>query len=242
VRHGEEVKNVFAAFYHSLTGSSWPFEKEITIEIGNVLPYCEQISVEILDFYDIPEKNIRCMSLVRPCQPKPGANQQVYEFVFPKKSELLVQHEVPSSLFIIVDSKTLTESDRDVWFDAYGFELNDRWTLLRSSPRDYQEAFNDIHQALQHYVIPHPVYPEGNTWTFVPKINICDKALFWHPLLSDYLFSYVISIILRYYPHLVPNNENAAYIAEAWCKQSAQMALRYFLLEFTDPGLIILRV
>lgn len=54
----------------------------------------------------------------------------------------------------------------------------------------------------------------------------------WHPMLSDYLFAFMLSSVLRYKPHLFQIDSKDAFISEAWSNQSAFSALRYFLMEY----------
>jgi hypothetical protein len=207
------------------------------------MPYCNQIAVEMKEFYNIQKVNTFCISLIR------SDEQQLwYEFLVPKDVGASILSELPTGDFEIIDSKAFTLFDRDAWFTAYDMTnaALDMMVLIRSTfkwPRQPNGTIpvdvidSALKLRLEHYAVPSTEIT--NSWVFVPKINLSSVALFWHPLLSDYLFSFVIGHILRYYPQLAPPNKRAAYILESWCKQSAQVALRYFLLESTTPAYII---
>jgi hypothetical protein len=76
---------------------------------------------------------------------------------------------------------------------------------------------------------------EDFVWIFLQKISISGKEMQWNTLLSDYLFSFILSTILRYYPHQLGFNTKDSYIAEAWCNQAAIESLREYVMLFTNP-------
>jgi hypothetical protein len=236
--------NVFAALYEAITGTPWPFEERLTIQIGVVMPYCTEISLETKDFYGMEARFAGCQSLYRTSRTE---GLCWYEFLVPRSCVAWVVSDVGAD---VLGEADMTELDRDIWLTAYGTTnaTLSRLTLVRSQMRPYDErsaveVFRDVVESLRPHAVPLVEFPpEIENWLFVRKLDLKGKSLFWHPLLSDYLFSYVLSTILRYYPHLMATNGRDAYISEAWCKQGAEVALRYFLLEFTTPGIIVRKI
>jgi len=141
----------------------------------------------------------------------------------------------------------MTDSDRRDWFDAFHRAINSFYdtSFLRTSPflfndqdreSKYTEFFKKLTSKFSNHLMLNPVLTENDDHClFVPKITLSSISLHWHPLLSDYLFSFVLSTILRYHPHLLPMGSKDSFIAEAWSSQSAITALRYYLMAFTTP-------
>jgi hypothetical protein len=65
------------------------------------------------------------------------------------------------------------------------------------------------------------------------------EKLVWHPVLSDYLYAFVLSTVLRYHPHIFNSDNKDSFLAEAWCNQSPETSLRYFLMALTKPSIRI---
>ena len=236
--------NVFATFYEAITGTPWPFGGEITLRIGALMPYCTEIGIETRDFYGMEPRFAGCQSLYRASK---AEGVCWYEFLVPRSCGTWVVSEVGADVLSQVD---MTQLDKGIWVEAYKHTdaTLSELALVRSQVRSYDErsaaeVFSDVVEALRPHAVPLLELPqEMENWMFVRKLDLNGKSLSWHPLLSDYLFSYVLSTILRYYPHLMAASGRDAYISEAWCKQGAEVALRYFLLEFTTPGIIVRKI
>jgi len=240
-------RNLFSTLYEQLTGVTWPHRKTITIQASSFLPYCREIISELKKFYGLNERLISAQSLIRD-----EHNSLWFEVNVPNFSISLIESNISNGNLTICNYNSMNGNDFFDWFNAFKrprhFLLGSGF--IRTKPRSYkngerENGFNLVVKdaskcfSKQALPLPTPVQPYYNYWHFVSQISLAGKVIYWHPLLSDYLFAFVLSTILRYHPHLIPNDSQASFTAEAWCNQSATTVLRYFLMEFTNPSLRI---
>ncbi|WP_147374069.1 hypothetical protein [Flagellimonas lutimaris] len=116
------------------------------------------------------------------------------------------------------------------------FTIRDHSTTARQI--DLYYSIPEAENALKDFFgfRPYFEYPDHH-WHFVPKLKLNNIDLVWRPILSDYLFAFVLSTILRYHPYLFYKNPKDNFIGEAWCSQAAITTLRQFLMSFTNPSL-----
>lgn len=235
--------NIFAIFYQNLTKEKWPHSKQITIKLSEILAYTRDISVEVKKFYGITKAPIDVQSLIRA-----ENNTAWFEMNIPSNSISVIKSHVKTIQFNIVNPSSITHNDVKDWLASYNRTANtfNNTSFLRTPPKAFkpqneQQIIEELRQEvndLKPYSIYYPTIGLGeNGWQFIPNIILKGVSMKWHPLLSDYLFAFILSTILRYSPHLVLSNKKDDFIAEAWCAQAPITTLRYFLMAFTDPAI-----
>jgi hypothetical protein len=238
-------RNIFALFYQKLTGEQWPFNSGITVSISDIVSYCDDISHEIHSFYGIGKSNVDTLSLVRLAN-----NNWWFEMLCYNNKVPIIQNEIGHCITNTVNHGTMTDLDKQDWFAAHN--INNSGLQNQSLIQINKVAFDNTNQDTQYatvinntishftgHVLPQPSFNFNlnESWHFVPKITLHGTTLKWHPLLSNYLFAFMLSSVLRYQPHLFSTDSKDAFLAEAWCNQSASTSLRYFLAELTRQNI-----
>lgn len=235
-------QNIFSTFYQKITKQRWPHTQPITVRLYEILPYCREITVEVEKFYGINSRIIYMQSLIRE-----ENNNVWFEVNLPSQSSTAVLSQLNSNQFSVVNVSSLTNSDKVNWLTAYERTIQSLHgtCFLRShqfslAQQNRNQIFNQVCQmannAFSEYYCSLPIAGLINEfWQFILKINFNNSLIKWHPFLSDYLFAFILSTILRYHPHLLNDNDKNAFITEAWCAQSPITSLRYFLMALTTP-------
>lgn len=236
--------NVFAKFYEIFTCTKWPHTQKISVKISDIIPYCRELTTEIKNFYGIESAIVYTYSLLR------TAGQTMwFEINVPTDKQTVIQNHVNNIQLTPVATNAISGADKNDWLTSYGLTVQDLHgsIFFRTPTRTFNNADNNtvysqmIKTALDafgDYALPVPAHGESiKSWQFIPKISLANKNLMWHPFLSDYLVAFSLSSILRYQPHLLKTNTQDAYLAEAWCSQSAITALRYYLMALTTPSI-----
>lgn len=237
----KKYKNVFSTLYEGVTMKKWPFKNNLTIKVKDIAGYCSDIGHELFSLFNISSQIIGIQSLIRF-----NKTEGWFEMVVPKMSAQVIKtHMIPWSLEELPFNKT-TKEDYNDWLLAYPrtTEKMYNFVFLRSpkinliNESKFKPITDDATSRLNEFAIP-TVYEQSESphWLFIPKIQLSNQDIHWHPLLSDYLIAFVLSTILRYQPQLLSQGSSNSFLAEAWCNQSAITALRYFLMLFTNPPL-----
>ncbi len=237
--------NIFTQFYQSLTGEKWPFTKNISVAISDFLPYCFDISHELKTFYNIKNNVSETYSLLRY-----GQNEMFLELCIETKKLSLFENELSTSIKSVVRYNGMTEQDKKNWLEAHNISATQlqsmcflRFKSFKKNDIDFTEQYHllnrEVIEIFDGFILPVPNHNMNvfQFWYFIPKLSLNDVTVKWHPLLSDYLFSFMLSSILRYQPHLFKPDTRESFIAEAWINQSPSTALRYFLLELSPQNL-----
>jgi len=230
-------RNIFSHFYQTLVRESWPFRSPVTVTLSNIISYCDDISHETHSFYNILKSNIRSLSLIRDHN-----NGAWLELLVPDIQIPQLQRDIGTDITSITPLRNLSPTDKIEWNTAYGLSNREmtscsfikiRQFSYSATNRDetYSQMTNHALALFKGYISPLPTIDLSLLpyWYFIPKITINNNLFKWHPLLSDYLFAFMLSTVLRYQPHLFNDNNQDSFIAEAWCNQSASTSLRYFL-------------
>lgn len=236
-------KNIFALLYKAVTKQDWPFDQSIQISLRDIVNYCFEISTELNDLYSISRSVINIQSLIR----VEGNNQWVEMLIRSDKSSKIITEELQNWPLQTIQGNQVSPTDRQDWLLAFHILAHqlERVILLRSIqlPKDtgnQKTLVSQCHQNLGPSLVHLPIDPEDQAfWFYVPKITLKSKQLHWHPMLSDYLFSFVLSTLLRYQPYLLEQGSKNYFLTEAWCNQSPITTLRYFLMLLTSPPLRI---
>lgn len=240
-------KNIFSLFYEKLTGHNWPFTNTINIPLSDILGYCDEISHELNSFYGTEKKGFHLQSLIRN-----EGNLIWFELVIPDQHINILKDSLGEAIGKITPFNNMSNQDRNVWNRAYnrnplsltGYSLvriNEISDDSTTKDKSYQEINENVVTLFKDYIIANPVqdFNTENFWMFTPKATLNGVKLTWHPLLSNYLFAFTLSTILRYHPHMFSNDNKNSFVAEAWCNQSPEITVRYFLMNLTTPPLRI---
>ena len=240
-------KNIFSNFYEEITKSIWPFEKNITVKLSDFIGYCEEISHESLSFYQILKKQIDCRALIRDNDKNlwiefMAVNSAVDDFMI----------ELKAHKPTILPFNKMSDEDKMAWQKGHNLSNKQllecsiiRFPEIDLDPQKIDQTFFDYienFESKNHIQMQRPIfldYRSENIWKYVPKLQLNEKSIYWHPLLSDYLYAFILSTILRYHPHLFKSDDENSFISEAWVNQSAINSLRYYLTFFTDPITIL---
>lgn len=240
-------RNIFSHFYQKLIQESWPFNNTISVNISDVIAYCDEISHEIFNFYNIQRENIEILSMLR----KDSTNWW-FEMLVPNSKIPIIQRDIGHCINSIVSANVLNQNDKTDWLTAHnitGSHLQNQ-SLIRINQIAYTAAnenqqvgqlIKNLPNQFNGFILPTSThnFDLNLAWHFVPKLTLHGVAMKWHPLLSNYLFAFMLSSVLRYQPHLFTPNTKDAFMAEAWCNQSASSSLRYFLMELSKQNLRI---
>jgi len=239
--------NIFSHLYKVITGEKWLFGKEVEISVGDIVGYCQDISSECQNLFNIEHRMVQSQSLLRVSN-----NQIWFEMTTPISQIDIVKSSLPNWNLEKIMGRQMTEVDKSDWLLSLHKTGNffSQACLLRGPKQTVandemqNEAYNKVaidskEQLKRFFAVP--PYEEVNSpiWLFTPEIELGNKKLKWHPVLSDYLMAFVLSSILRYQPQILKHSTSNFFVAEAWCAQSAKSTLQYFLMEFTNPPLRI---
>lgn len=233
-------RSVFTSLYHRITSNRWPFQQTIILRLRDLFAYSSEISVELEALFNISCNSFPVISLVR------TSNVGVWYEMFTgvRTHSLTIQSSVKNwTLSLQTD---VNQSDKIVWFNAsrllpthlgHGGILRSKVIPARTGTRDNVAHLAQLAQTrLRSYAVPRIIPdPIVKTWRFIPFMSINQTNIRWHPLLSDYLVSFVLGSILRYQTHLITTGNKNQFIAEAWCGQSSRAMIRRFLMLFTTP-------
>lgn len=236
--------NIFPYFYKAVTDEDWPFAAAIEVRVGDVAGYSNDIAHEINKLFKIVPQMISLQSLLRT-----ENNTAWFEMAAPVSQVDIIKAHFPDWDLEKVDSSQITQADKQDWLLGLHRPANSfRQLSLLRGPKQSSENLNmslsnvskEVTDYLETYSLPNlHEKPEAAIWDFCPNIILNSVEIRWHPLLSDYLMAFVLSTILRYQPQLLQVGTSNCFVAEAWCSQSVLTALRYFLIEFTNPSLHI---
>lgn len=238
--------NVYSHLFETLTGEKWPFRSSIKIKMSDIAGYCQDISTELNSLFGIQNQVIQTQSLLR------QANGEIwFELVVPSSVSNIIKTQVSSWYASELLQDDMNGLDKNDWITSHNRVATTlaNFVILRGekytvTPGHENELFKKAaDNALSSFFdFSYPTVfedPRHDSWLFFPKINILGKQLTWHPILSDYLFAFILSSILRYQPQLLHPNSQNIFLAEAWCNQSAVSVIRRFLMSFTKPSLRI---
>ena len=228
--------NVFSSFYEIVTGNKWPFAVPISIKVSDIIGFSIDISTETTMVYGIPSKFSETQSLLRI-----AGNQAWFEMVVSAGMASMVQSEVAPWKLTAVGADKMDQTDKSDWLASHyrtATSFSDQ-TLLRSD-KMASGAINTLAAEASKIMDPFSVptvfaSPIGDKWFFVPRIELAGQRLKWHPMLTDYLFAFVLSTILRYQPHLLERGDKNHFVGEAWCMQAPLTVCRYLLMLVTEP-------
>ena len=233
-------QNIFSTLYEALTKQTWPFKEPRMVSLRDVAPYCVEITAELSGLFRILPAIVPGESLIRITSKNVWFEMIVNTSVVSTVVDGVLPYKLEQ-----VSPVDMSYEDRQDWLSSFHRTAQsfNNYTILRG-PKASGNLSNVTvvtHQAaaaFQKHAIA-TVHGQDNLpqWLFVPTIKISDFAISWHPLLSDYLFAFALSTILRYQPHLFEPGTPSTFVAEAWCNQSAITTLRYFLMLMTDPPL-----
>lgn len=240
-------KNIFSLFYEKLCGQKWPFNGTVTIKVKDIAGYCDEILHELQNFYGTTRKKMILQSIIR----DDGRNVW-FEVIVPDTRLNEFTSYLGASVGLITNFANLSNNDKIEWHTAYErtpssmrecslVRINQLAYTQANATAIYNQLQTDTEALFKDYISPLPVqdFQTDNYWTFTPKASINGTDLLWHPLLSNYLFAFMLSTILRYHPHIFSIDSQNAFTAEAWCNQCPISTLRYFLMELSDQTIRI---
>jgi hypothetical protein len=230
--------NLFALAYEALMGDAWPFRAPVRVALRAVLPYAIDVGQELFTHFGIAPTMILAQSLLRHQQ-----GEHWYELFVAASRATDVQGAVTACPLSLTAADDVSDYDANDWFLAFGRSKGSiQEHALLTTPRraNITDAQNDATLGFSEFCQLHVVIDRRDPcWYFVPRIEIHGVRLRWHPVLSDYLFAFCLSTILRYEPYLLRPGTRDQYLAEAWTRQSASSVLRYFLMAMTDPAVLV---
>lgn len=248
------TQNIFALFYGATAGVPWPFQHTVTLALSDVLPYCTEITIELVEHLGVVPRAFPAQLLFRQLGPQQGTCW--LDMVVPTTRsqaviDALANTPVPLTL---LPYASLTAVDRSDWLAAFDHTAQDLQgaAILRSTVASDPDVVYQQAMALEPFCTVSISSSDRTPWWFTLPITLLDRrwhppmtapqptaTMRWHPMLSDYLFAYCLSTILRYYPYLLRPATIDHFIAQAWCNESPSSTLRYFLLKLTNPGIRI---
>jgi YaaC-like Protein len=237
---GIRVSNVFSHFYEIVIGETWPFSKEIEVKVSDYLAYSYDIASELNNIYGLSRSVFPVQSLFRK-----EADELFFEMLVEDLGTTIIQKQIFSIPLEILSLGQLSDKDKECWKLGFGHTphifVNHKLLRTRSvKETEYSSFCSEIDIAFEKYAFPPPTIINNFLhWEFIPEIVLGGKSLKWHPILSEYLFSFVLGTILRYQPQLLKPQSPESFLASAWCKQSSITALRHFLMLFTKPSIVM---
>ncbi len=246
--------NLFSLFYNSQF-DQWPFEESIKIKLKDILPYCHDVSGEIYDLYQIIPRIVFPISMMR-------VNEDQAWFEVMVSNQLIGNETTCAEIFRtemndwitgIVEFEDFKGTIRSDWCNTYkltpktasqstifqGGNVNvENGDTVNAMMQVQDKCLNDFEK----YCYPLPFVGRKQSWQFVPRITLSNTNMYWHPMLSDYLFSFALSDILRYRPYMIMEKTKDQHLGQAWCNQSPLSVIRYFLMIFTKPPLRITKI
>ncbi|MFC1876621.1 YaaC family protein [Thermodesulfobacteriota bacterium] len=242
-------KNIFSMLYETIFAKQWPFDNPISVSLADIVGHCVDVSIELETLFNIKNRIIRTQSLIRF-----ENNETWFEMAVEKANPEIVIQQIENMQLDIVKLDELTSTSRNDWRRALNVtaEILPQMIFLRGPKKSInQNDDKDLNLkatalALETTInfevhsIPHVAVDTINkTWLFIPNVSISGKSFLWHPVLSDYLFAFALSSILRYQPQFLDPTSRNYLFSEAWCSQSALSTARYFLMLFTEPPIAI---
>lgn len=171
-----------------------------------------------------------------------------FEMLVPSGFEGEITNGVPLTP-IIIPVRTVDDETKAEWFSAFHVPVFsfENMSVLRFGYRPiggevYETVKNGLKRDITNAFKGQTevfVFDDGHRWLYIPKIEIDGHTIPWHPLLSDYLFAFVLGSVVRYQPFLVIPGEKGYALGESWCRQAPSTALRYFLMRLTTPPIRI---
>ncbi len=241
---GGEPHNVFALLYEEIAGQRWPFSSAISVTLGQITGYCVDIGTALSAMYEHNPRAIPVESLGR----RDGSNVW-FEMLVPSGFEAQIVGDLPLKPNVIPAQNVDTDT-KSAWFTAYhipDFAFNGDKILLQFDKvaidgATYQQAKQNVMKQMDKAFngkVEVLVYDDDHRWIYVQGWRHLGETLPWHPLLSDYLFAFVLGTVVRYQPFLVVPGEKSFALGESWCRQSPITVLRYFLMRFADKPMRI---
>ena len=235
---------MFSLLYETVTDAGWPFPDGIDVTLRQFVGYCLDIGTALSSMYGERPRAIQVESIGR-CD---GSNLW-FEMLVPSQFESVITNGVDGAEPPISGDNAEPETEA-TWFEALhvpAFRFNEdiailRWGRRPISGRRYEvvksDLTTDITRAFKGQTEVF-VFDNDHRWLYVPKIEISGHTIPWHPLLSDYLFAFVLGSVVRYQPFLVTPAEKSYALGESWCRQAPVTALRYFLMRLTTKPMRI---
>lgn len=229
-------KNIFALFYEVLIQEEWPFDETVSITLKDIIGYCYDISHELYSFYGIESKMINMHSLLNVRD-----ESEVFMLILPS----ICVHHIYEEFEAEIDKTIATDDLNFTHFqliNSFGLSSDFLYNksiiqFKRSTSKSVSEEFDRLTILFTNLALPTPSItselPTKN-WHYFRRINLNGKYIKWHPLLSNYIFFFILSDILRYQPHLVPIDSKEAFIAESFITQANISSLRYFLMHYSE--------
>lgn len=236
--------SIFSRLYEAITYEEWPFEEKIDIRLNDVIGYCLEISDETSSLYGVLQKVFYAHSLIRRSFSTSTGLKAFLEVLIPTQYVQVFRDHFPKiGQIVSVDIPIRDPGVVAEWALSHRLTVEQltHFSMFRMLEAEDNENFNPegykkvTRKAFKNLSCPTVYNREITpTWLFVPKISLGGKELFWHPVFSDYIFSFVLGSILRYQPFLLmtedPDKAKNSFLCRAWCRQSPLNALRYFLM------------
>jgi hypothetical protein len=237
--------NIFPELYEAVTKEAWPFSQKISIQLKDIIGYCVDIATEIQDFYGIGQKTALVSSEIY----NKSSHSFIIEIQIPESEFPLLSEYILECKDYAIDWETVNPNEDMSFLHKLAIKTTpkDTFMILQSNPVKFsstneQEILNKLHSSFVHSLKKHFEFSiterPREFWRYISYLKVNSQKITWHPLLSEYIFAFSIGTILRYYPHLLPENSKESFLANAWCCQSPNSVLRYFLLLLTEPELI----
>jgi hypothetical protein len=231
-----QPNNVFPHLYETTIGENWTLG-DIEIRLGDILGYSYSISSEVNRILDIDTRFTTYRALTR------NVNGKTFlELCFPKTQKSILNCGF-SFEPIIIDGKELEDYSKIVWESAFrmlNVEINQ--CIFWRSPETtdgLSEYLLSLNEEFATRSIIYPVNSQNYSGIFFEELEVSGKKIAWSSFLTDYIFSFVLSHISRYNPHLISYESVNALIAESWCNQAGIECLRSLLRDFSDPMIIV---
>src|SRR5215212_6152805 len=107
-------KNVFSSFYEIVCGSKWPYTDKFTIKLGDIMGYCDDISLELSRLYGISKTIIRTQSLHREIE-----GEMWFEMIVHKDQIDIVKNQFSEWNLQFLTLDQLSVVDREEWLSAF---------------------------------------------------------------------------------------------------------------------------
>lgn len=247
--NARNCNNIFSNLYEVILKEKWPFSNSITITLNDIVGYCLEIYGELRALTSFHAATFPVQSMIRFRD-----NKVWFEMIVPKHFENHIEENLNTIDFQKYSINQIDDFDKQEWHHAFfrsGFDLSNI-TFIRTPPvmantndeetKEYNKITSEVLSAFYKYAYhPLAVSELAPYWLFVSDITLNNTKLHWHPIFSDYLFSFMLGNVLRYQPQLLSDDDSNYFLSEAWCNQSSIAVLNYFLMQFSKPPLIITR-
>lgn len=231
--------NLFALMYEALIGANWPFG-DVRLCLREIMPFQMDIMNEVCTHLAITPALFPMQSLLR-AEAAPH-NSAWLEMLVPSEWSSVIVNILAHLSPEVIPVDKLSSSDAHSWLlGMHRTKSTMKSHVILRTHRVSWESNNSIpYPDLKAHSIADVASDDG-TWWLASDIELSGIRGRWHPLLSDYLFAFCLSTILRYQPHLLKASTIDRFIAAAWCRQSPITVLRYFLMALTTPAILIRR-